>query len=709
MASMDFRLLLNESTVSAFSDVGERSGAPGHEHRVKAEKCLDKIMSTYAPEVNSDAIRSLGAYLFAYAFTPPVEALFREACGLSLHSGRKLRLSLSLSGVGIMRLPWEFLFDPIHERFLAASSSVTLSRSVPFTAITNKAKVAGRIRLAVVTASPSDQPNLAYGSEAAVIQSALDSNALVSTILDVRVANQCSIRALNRLIRDWSPHVVHFIGHGDDLEGGRLFFEDHAGRSQPANAELLSTLFLERRSVSMVVLNACNSATPLLSDSIAGLAYGVAFRGVPAVIAMQFRMSDNAAVRFSEELYQSLSRGWRVEDAVQEARRALLVEPTYSRLDFGVPVVFLRESAESPVRLIDNEDSAKNVDHLLAGSPRAWANARAWRIIPFDIGQSLTNDDITCLLQRLPLALTDCTVGLHTDHLHLEVALMDGTRFALYPDGVAVADISEQLQPLSVDSSGVVNFLKQRRHAHLSILGGVHAVCERIELFRKTVWDLLGCDSTQLRLSATAGWDFKGLSYVMSMHFVTMEQELLSSDTGKRFLLGICEPGIAGLPDSPSLALTAKTITDAEERFRKRISDPDLESRLHVQMLSLEGCCVSYASWSNVVVATSVTRLEFEERYRVLENDVQHAWFVFYMLKQEAVRQLREDQCDWSLRALQHYRRLVRLLWNQLQAVNPSEDTQYHQIRQGLVATSKLEMVYQQALDALMELEALTC
>jgi hypothetical protein len=58
-------------------------------------------------------------------------------------------------------------------------------------------------------------------------------------------------------------------------------------------------------------------------DSLLGTAAALVRRGVPAVIAMQFPISDVAAITFSEAVYRSLARGSSLEAAVGDGRLAI--------------------------------------------------------------------------------------------------------------------------------------------------------------------------------------------------------------------------------------------------------------------------------------------------------------------------------------------------------------------------------------------------
>ena len=89
----------------------------------------------------------------------------------------------------------------------------------------------------------------------------------------------------------------------------------------------------------LIFLAACQSATRSSTDAFLGLAPKLVSVGVPAVIAMQNFVSVETARKFGGLFYQRLLGRGRVDEAMNEARSALL---TAGRLDVAVPVLFMR-------------------------------------------------------------------------------------------------------------------------------------------------------------------------------------------------------------------------------------------------------------------------------------------------------------------------------------------------------------------------------
>jgi hypothetical protein len=138
-------------------------------------------------------------------------------------------------------------------------------------------------------------------------------------------------------------HILHFIGHGDfndEKSVGELYFEDDQGRSAPVAADRLATALRDHPSVRLVILNACEGARASRTDPFAGTAQTLIRAGIPAVIAMQFEVTDDAAIRLASELYWSIAIGYPIDHSLTEARKAIYLDG--NELEWATPVLYLR-------------------------------------------------------------------------------------------------------------------------------------------------------------------------------------------------------------------------------------------------------------------------------------------------------------------------------------------------------------------------------
>ena len=92
------------------------------------------------------------------------------------------------------------------------------------------------------------------------------------------------------------------------------------------------------------MLNACQSATRDPRNFVwTGVAPALLRAKVPAVVAMQFSISDDTAIVFAKNFYKVLSAGLPLDAAVAYGRRAIMDREEDERdQDWGVPVLYLR-------------------------------------------------------------------------------------------------------------------------------------------------------------------------------------------------------------------------------------------------------------------------------------------------------------------------------------------------------------------------------
>jgi hypothetical protein len=200
--------------------------------------------------------------------------------------------------------------------------------------------------------------------------------------------DEASLGALQRRLRRDEYHVFHFIGHGDfdhDAQDGVLYLEDEAGHSQPVPGQALGTLLRDHRSLRLATLNACEGARASAGDPFSGVAQSLVRQGIPAVIAMQFELSDEAATAFAHEFYAAVADSYPVDAALTEARKAIFGQG--NQVEWAAPVLFMR-APEGMIWKVEKEEtdmSTVNKQDWWDGLPDALGGFRAG-----DIGGKVT-------------------------------------------------------------------------------------------------------------------------------------------------------------------------------------------------------------------------------------------------------------------------------------------------------------------------------
>ena len=90
----------------------------------------------------------------------------------------------------------------------------------------------------------------------------------------------------------------------------------------------------------LVVLNSCEGARADPSDPFAGTAQSLIRQGIPAVVAMQFEITDPAAISLASELYAAVADGYPLDAALAEARKAIWADG--NQVEWATPVLHLR-------------------------------------------------------------------------------------------------------------------------------------------------------------------------------------------------------------------------------------------------------------------------------------------------------------------------------------------------------------------------------
>lgn len=285
--------------------------------------------------------KEVGTRLFSALFRDDVKtalALNRPRRG---DPGLRIRLLIDPRGAGcaeIAALPWELLYDPLEGEYLSKSPQFSIVRFLEGPRAHSPQSLTGQLRVLAAICSPRELGPLDGGAErAAVLCWSEIPGVSVDVIEEATFDGVCA-----RLAEDF--HVFHFSGHGRLARGeGTLAFERADRGADLIKAELLAAHLLKAPSLQLAVLNACDSGKLPRSagaDPFAGVTSALIRSAVPAVVGMQFPISDRAAACFARTLYTSLAAGNLIDAAVTEGRLALLRDQ--ESLEWATPTLHLR-------------------------------------------------------------------------------------------------------------------------------------------------------------------------------------------------------------------------------------------------------------------------------------------------------------------------------------------------------------------------------
>ena len=289
------------------------------------------------------AVQEFGRELFDILFPPDVRSLYFESLSRATTQEKGLRLKLRLGSARLAALPWEFLFDARHSEYLALSSKTPIVRYIERPQAPVPLPVTLPLRILGMEIQLSDQAGLDMARERERIHLALRDlerdGAVEVTWLEGR-----NWRDLQRAMRRGPWHIFHFAGHGGfdpNADEGVLLFAREDGGSRPLRATEVGRLLADHSHLRLVVLNACEAARGSQQDIFSSTASILVRRGLPAVLAMQYAISDRAAIEFSRSFYEAIADGLPVDAAVAEARKSVSFEAAPT-VEWGTPVLYMR-------------------------------------------------------------------------------------------------------------------------------------------------------------------------------------------------------------------------------------------------------------------------------------------------------------------------------------------------------------------------------
>lgn len=298
------------------------------------------------------AIQKLGEALYSALFIKLILLAFGKAQGRA-KADNLVRLRLRIEPPELAALPWETLYDG--QGWLSSQSTTPLVRQLilePGSKTLQKLQVRRALKILFVGASPEDLDNLNIEKTASELKELLEESIKKKKIVFDVILNATLKELQEELVKDY--HILYFAGHGspegiflDDGEGDDLIEGDRVvgrGRGDKyfVNAETLAQA-LEGKQTRLVFLAACEtSKTVDESGLLRGFAQELAQRSeLPAIVAMQYFISDRQANPLTTQFFAALAAGNSVDVALAEARKTLISKGTVGR-DVFSPVLYLQ-------------------------------------------------------------------------------------------------------------------------------------------------------------------------------------------------------------------------------------------------------------------------------------------------------------------------------------------------------------------------------
>jgi formylglycine-generating enzyme required for sulfatase activity len=371
-----------------------------------------------APTPNEQTVRDFGQELFNSLFNADVRSLFFESKRIAGSQGKFLRVRLRILDPQLAALPWEYLFDARQNEYLCLAHSTPLIRYLEVAQPPQPLTIAPPLRILAMIASPSDTTPLNAAVEKERLERALAA-LIADGLVELTWLSGQTWRDLHRAMRpNQGPwHVFHFVGHGGfdaQRDEGLLVFADQAGRSDLRTATDVARLLSGQPTLRLALLNACEGAYASQSDIFASTAATLVQQGIPAVIAMQYEITDHAAIEFSAQFYDALTAGLPVDSAVTDARRAVALAIN-NTLEWGIPVLFMR-SPDGVIFAFEEGDGSvtPNAERFREGATRTPDDQTVAGPFPIAVApppNQLTGEQLQALWQALLDSYTESTLA----------------------------------------------------------------------------------------------------------------------------------------------------------------------------------------------------------------------------------------------------------------------------------------------------------
>ncbi|WP_318207325.1 CHAT domain-containing protein [Streptomyces sp. SJL17-1] len=300
--------------------------------------------------------REIGDELFEALFPGEVGGLYADRRQRAAARGENLRMLLRMEAPELTTLPWEL----IHSQdfgFLCLEDEVVRCVDLPRRPLGPPPTHLPVSVTGIVSVPPWET----------ALSAAKEGDNLRRSLKPLTVRKFAQLRWIKAV--DWTTlmneftaesggcHVLHYVGHGEyDSERGTgaLIFGDMLGRKKLIGGEAMGRAIQQAPlQPQLVVLNGCETGKGSHDELFSSVAAAL-LQFVPAVVAMQFAVTDAAAVTFSRYFYQALvGLGRPVDLAVHQGRVAMLLQDEDS-LEWATPVLYVRDDRD--IRLFDVGD-----------------------------------------------------------------------------------------------------------------------------------------------------------------------------------------------------------------------------------------------------------------------------------------------------------------------------------------------------------------
>ena len=296
-------------------------------------------------QTNASLLKQIGEELYKWLFPGAIHTHLHQTEARARLEKAKIRLRLRIEAESIATLPLEFLYRMEGGYFLAINPDTVLSRylNVPLPPERVRRRE-GPLHMLAIVADPTDQTRLNPDEWEGIIKEAL-AKPLADGLIILQTVKRATRGKIGDALLAHKPDIIQFVGHGiyQDGEGYLALVDDQTDRTWLVNDEQFANLYLGYGDyLGLISLATCESARSENPQGFLGISPKLVQRGVPAVLAMQYKVLIRTAKIFLEDFYTAIAARKPVDWATQSARKAVSQELGFDNREFATPVLYMR-------------------------------------------------------------------------------------------------------------------------------------------------------------------------------------------------------------------------------------------------------------------------------------------------------------------------------------------------------------------------------
>jgi hypothetical protein len=329
-----------------------------------------RIPDAYTRLLVNETFSVLGTHLWKLALDNEIGARIISALGdvqrLPEESRPSVRIRISVSDPTdiLGTLPWEFISYPGGPNrrafFLASDTDIVLGRWVGDATEVDIRPADKVVRVLFIMGLPDDY-------EFEVERRRFDN--MLTQLYELKAGKGHALDIVDPVIRRWDAaqvesalrthtaggrqiDVVHLVAicRSDGRNGSELLQRREARRDVFQSSSTVTRTLTDAGSArpGLVVLHLSDysGAEDEVSEHFERLAPEFIRAGIPAVLAMQYPMTEGHDVEFLQSFYQKVTNGQPIGSAVQAARRILELGVVPLNRHFGAPVLYLQSAQD---------------------------------------------------------------------------------------------------------------------------------------------------------------------------------------------------------------------------------------------------------------------------------------------------------------------------------------------------------------------------